>query len=186
MPKTIKNKFDENLTYEKLMEAHKESRKGKGYRNEVIEFNLKQEEYILWLYNSLKNQTYKHGGYKVFYITEPKLRKIEKSRYIDRIVHRWIVDNFLEPYYVPTFINTSYACLKNRGMHKAAIDVQSKHTSICYFDILMSNNTIIKIKAYDDLADLCYRNLEENYFINICGKLYQNYEVELIEFEVYL
>ena len=125
MPKTLRNKFDKNLTNEKLMEAHKKSRKGKGYRNEVIEFNLKQEEYLLWLYNSLKNQTYKHGGYKVFYITEPKLRKIEKSRYIDRIVHRWIVDNFLEPYFVPTFINTSYACLKDRGMHKAAIDVQN-------------------------------------------------------------
>ena len=125
MPKTIKNKFDKNLTYKKLMEAHRKSRKGKGYRDEVIEFNLKQEEYILWLYNSLKNQTYKHGGYKVFYITEPKLRKIEKSRYIDRIVHRWIVDNFLEPYFVPTFINTSFACLKNRGMHKAAIEVQN-------------------------------------------------------------
>ena len=79
------------------MTAHKKSRKGKGYRNEVIIFNLKQEEYIMWLYNLLKNMTYKHGGYKVFYITEPKVRKIEKSRYIDRIVHRWLVDNFLAP-----------------------------------------------------------------------------------------
>lgn len=125
MPKTLRNKYDEKLSYKNLMEAHKKSRRGKGYRDEVIEFNLKQEEYILWLLNSLKEQSYKHGGYKVFYITEPKLRKIEKSRYIDRIVHRWLVDNFLEPLYVPTFINTSYACLKERGMHRAAKDVQS-------------------------------------------------------------
>ena len=69
---------------------------------------------------------------------------------------------------------------------KNDVNLSSKHTSICYFDVLLNNNTIIKIKAHDDLADLCYRNLEENYFINICGKLYQNYEVELIEFEVYL
>ena len=68
---------------------------------------------------------YKHGGYSTFYVTEPKLRKIEKSIYIDRIVHRWVVDNFLEPYFVPTFINTSYACLKNKGMHKACLDVQN-------------------------------------------------------------
>ena len=60
----------------------------------------------------------------MFYISEPKLRKIEKSRYIDRIVHRWVVDNFLTPYFVPTFINTSYACLKGKGMHKACLEVQ--------------------------------------------------------------
>ena len=97
MPKTIRNKYKENLTYEKL-----------------------------------KNKTYKHGGYSEFYVTEPKVRKIEKSRYLDRIVHRWVVDNFLEPCYVPKFINTSYACLKERGMHRAALYVKDtmKHCKI--------------------------------------------------------
>ena len=56
MPKTLKNKYDEKLTYEKLMEAHIRSRKGKGYRKEIIEFNLKQEEYIMWLLEQLQNQ----------------------------------------------------------------------------------------------------------------------------------
>ncbi len=125
MPRKIRNEFDKKLSYESLMKAHKLSRKGKGYRKEIILFNLKQEDYIMWLYEKLKNGTYKHSGYAVFYVTEPKLRKIEKSIYIDRIVHRWVVDNFLEPYFVPTFINTSYACLKNKGMHKACLDVQN-------------------------------------------------------------
>ena len=124
MPKTIKNEYDKNLTYEKLMEAHIKSRKGKGYRKEIIEFNLKQEEYIMWLLEQLQKQKYKHGGYTTFYVTEPKLRKIEKSRYIDRIVHRWLVDNFLEPAFVPQFIRTSFACLKNKGMHRACLYVQ--------------------------------------------------------------
>lgn len=125
MPRTIRNEFDKKLSYESLMKAHKLSRRGKGYRKETILFNLKQEEYIMWLYERLKTGTYKHSGYTVFYVTEPKLRKIEKSIYLDRIVHRWVVDNFLEPYFVPTFISTSYACLKNKGMHKACLDVQS-------------------------------------------------------------
>ena len=88
MPNTVRNSYYKNLTYEKLMEAHIKSRKGKGYRNEIIKFNLKQEEYIIWLLEQLKTKKYKHGGYTTFYITEPKLRKIEKSKYIDRIVHR--------------------------------------------------------------------------------------------------
>ena len=45
-----------------------------------------------------------------FYVTEPKLRKIEKSRYMDRIVHTWLVENFLKPAFVPQFIPNSYAC----------------------------------------------------------------------------
>ena len=125
MPRTIRNEFNKKLSYESLIKAHKLSRKGKGYRKEIILFNLKQEEYIMWLYERLKSGTYKHSGYSIFYVTEPKLRKIEKSIYIDRIVHRWVVDNFIETYFVPTFISTSYACLKNRGMHKACLDVQN-------------------------------------------------------------
>ena len=41
---------------------------------------MKQEEYIMWLYEKLKNKTYKHSGYSEFYVTEPKLRTIEKSK----------------------------------------------------------------------------------------------------------
>ena len=82
MPKTIRNKYYKYLTFEKLMEAHEKARKGKGLRDEIILFNLKQEEYIFYLLDVLGNKSYKHGGYSTFYVTEPKLRKIEKSRYI--------------------------------------------------------------------------------------------------------
>ena len=126
MPRTIRNEFEQKLTYENLMQAHKLSRKGKGYRKDIILFNLKQEEYILWLYKELKNGTYTHGGYTEFYISEPKPRRIQKSRYIDRIVHRWIVDNFLEEYFISSFIHTTYACIKGRGMHKACLDLQAQ------------------------------------------------------------
>ena len=125
MPKTLRNKWNKCLTYEKLMEAHKLSKKSKGDRKEIILFNLKSEEYIHNLLEELKNNTYRPSMYTSFYIYEPKVRKIEKSKYIDRIVHRWLVDNFLEPSFVPQFINTSYACLKKRGMHKACLDVQT-------------------------------------------------------------
>ena len=146
MPKTIKNKYYEDLRYKKLIEAHKKSRKGKGYRKEIILFNLKQEEYVMWLLEKLQTKTYKHGGYSTFYVTEPKVRKIEKSRYIDRIVHRWLVDNFLEPSFVPQFLTTSYACLKNRGMHKACLDVQRamKHCKIIWNEYYILKMDIAK------------------------------------------
>ena len=124
MPKTIRNQFDKYLTYEKLMEAHLRCQKGKTNRNNVIKFNLKKEDYVWWLYKELKDRTYKHGKYVAFYVYEPKKRKIEAARYIDRVVHRWLVDTFLEPAFLPQFIENTYACIPGRGMHKAAKDLQ--------------------------------------------------------------
>jgi hypothetical protein len=50
-----------------------------------------------------------------------------------------------------------------------------------HFDVLLNNKTIIKVKAYDNMADLCYRKLKIDDFIN--GRLCDNYEVELCEVE---
>ncbi len=124
MAKTIRNLYDKELTYENLMKAHLQSRKNKNNKKDIILFNLKQEEYIKWLYEQLSNMTYKHGGYRTFYIYEPKKRKIESSRYMDRIVHTWYVNHFMEEYFIKQFIATSYACIKKKGMHKAAQEVQ--------------------------------------------------------------
>lgn len=124
MPKTIRKQFDKYLTYENLMISHQKSKKGKSAKESIVKFEMKKEEYLLWLYKNLKNQTYKHGTYKCFYVYDPKMRKIESARYIDRVVHRWYVDFFITPYFVPSFIPTTYACIKERGMHKCALDVQ--------------------------------------------------------------
>lgn len=124
MAKTIRNQFDKMLTYEKLEEAHKLCQKCKTTKREVILFNLKKEEYLNWLYEQLKSGEYRHGGYRIFYLTVPKRRKVQVSRYIDRIVHRWVVDNFLKEYFVNNFIYHSYACIKGKGMHNSVLAVQ--------------------------------------------------------------
>jgi RNA-directed DNA polymerase len=176
MAKTIRHEFDKYLTYENLMKAHLLSRKGKNYKNEVILFNLKQEEYIRWLYEQLKNGTYKHGGYRIFYIQYPKKRKIEASRYIDRIVHRWIVDSFLNRYFVSQFINTSYACIKNRGMHKASIDVQNvmKHCKRIwqnYYILKMDIRKYFQNIDKDILMKILKRKVKEEKLLNLLEKI---------------
>ena len=160
MAKWIRNKYDEILSYESLMRAHKLSCKGKKLRREVILFSLKEEEYIKYLYEKLNSGTYVHGKYSAFKVYEPKERFIEKAPYIDRIVHRWIVDNFLAPYYVPSFIKTTYACIKNRGMHKACLDVQN---AMKHCKRIWGNYYILKMdvrKYFDSIdKDILYRIL---------------------------
>ena len=169
MPKTIRNVYYKNLTYEKLLKAHLDARKGKGSRKEIILFNLKQEEYIKYLLERLENKTYKHGGYTVFYVTEPKLRKIEKSKYMDRIVHRWLVDNILKPYFIPRFIQTTYACIEGRGMHKACLDMQEmmKHCTRIW-----NNYYILKM----DIAKY-FDNIDKKILLDILKKRIKDKDV---------
>lgn len=176
MAKTIRNEFDKYLTYDNLMKAHILSRKGKTSRKEVILFDLKQEEYINWLLEQLKNGTYKHGGYREFYVYIPKKRKVESSRYMDRIVHRWLVDSFLKKYFESQFISTSYACIKGRGMHKSAIDIQDamKHCSriwgnyyILKMDVAKYFNSIDK----DILMEILERKIKDEKLLNLIRKI---------------
>ena len=169
MPKTIRNIYYKNLTYEKLLKAHLDARKGKGSRKEIILFNLKQEDYIKYLLEKLEDKTYKHGGYTVFYVTEPKLRKIEKSKYMDRIVHRWLVDNILKPYFIPRIIQTTYACIESRGMHKACLDMQKmmKHCTRIW-----NNYYILKM----DIAKY-FDNIDKKILLNILKKRMKDKDV---------
>ena len=124
MPKKIKNCFYKNLTFNKLMEAHKRARQHKTYKNEVIKFEMNLENNIINLLNNIKDKKYHLGKYYSFKVYEPKERIIKALPYRDRIVHQWYVEEFIKPYIVPKFISTSFACLKDKGTHKAVENVQ--------------------------------------------------------------
>ena len=119
MPKKIKNLFYKNLTFKKLLDAHYRARKNKAYKKDVILFEMNLENNIINLLNSIKNNNYKMGKYYDFKIFEPKERTIHSLPYRDRVVHQWYVEEFIKPYIVPKFINSSFACIIDRGTHKA-------------------------------------------------------------------
>ena len=124
MPKKIKNCFYKNLTFEKLMEAHKRARKHKTYKTELIDFELNLENNIINLRNRILTNTYRVGKYHSFKVYEPKERIIKALPYTDRIVHQWYVEEFVKPYIMPKFINQTFACIPERGTHKAVEQVE--------------------------------------------------------------
>lgn len=132
MPKTIRNVYDNAVSFKNLLKAHKKARKGKREKRKVILLELNLEKILLELEKELKMGTYIHGKYHSFKIFEPKERVIMASEYRDRIVHQWYVENFIKPYFVPQFIITSYAGIEGRGMHKASKDVQKGMRSARY------------------------------------------------------
>lgn len=124
MSKTIKNSFDKNLTFLKFLQAHDRASKGKKQKKEIILFEIDLETNIIKIINSIKKKQYKTGKYREFKVYEPKERIIKSLPYQDRIIHQWYVEEFIKPYFYPRFIKDTYACLDNRGTHKAVSQLQ--------------------------------------------------------------
>ena len=125
MPKRINNIFKHEITFTKLLEAHQKTKKGKRFKKQVIEFEMDLETNLLKIGRELINNTYQFSKYFEFTIYEPKERKIKTLDYRDRVVQTWYVENFLKPYFLPQFIEDSYACIEGKGTHKAVDKMQS-------------------------------------------------------------
>ena len=162
MSKTIKNCFDKSLTFEALLKAHKRAKKGKSLKREILMYEVDLETNLITLYDKLENSIYKQGKYREFYVYEPKERLIKSLPYVDRIVHQWYIGEFIKPYIMPRFIKDTFACIDNRGTHKAINVLQS------YMRKMKR-----KYKKYYILkCDIkkCFYNIDKNILLNIMKK----------------
>jgi len=90
---------------------------GKAKQYGVIEFRQHPDEYLMALYNMLRDKTYKTSPYTIFKIHEPKERIIYRLPFFpDRILHHAVM-NILERIFVATFTADTYSCIKKRGIH---------------------------------------------------------------------
>lgn len=115
--------YDAICDYEELYQSHLKARRGKRYREDVLRFSDNLEENLIELQNELIWQTYEVGRYRAFYVHEPKLRLVMALQYRDRVV-QWAIYRKLYPFYDKTFIEDSYACRIDKGVHKAVDRLQ--------------------------------------------------------------
>jgi len=115
---TYNNLFNKVCSYENLLRAFNNAKKGKTNLPYVIQFSENLTENLLQLQKELKSQAYKPAKLTRFIIKDPKLRVISKSIFRDRIVHHAIVQ-ILEPLIDPTFIYDSYANRVGKGTNMA-------------------------------------------------------------------
>lgn len=115
--------YEQIYDYENLYLAYLEARKGKRYRQDVLEFSANLEENLIQIQNELIWKMYKVGRYREFYVYEPKKRLIMALPFKDRVV-QWAVYRILNPLFDKTFIEHSYACRIGKGTHKAAHKLQ--------------------------------------------------------------
>ena len=55
----------------------------------------------------------------------------------------------------------------------------SLHISISKFYLKIDENTKVLVKAYDELADYCYKNFNRGDFISVYGKINDLIEIEI-------
>ncbi len=98
--------------------AWKEFLVGKKKRNDVAVFQGRLMDNIIDLQDELRNKTYCHGAYQAFNISDPKPRNIHKATVRDRLLHHLLYQETYK-YLDSHFINDSYSCRMDKGMHRA-------------------------------------------------------------------
>jgi len=110
--------FEDLISIDNLLQGFQEFTKGKRSKKDVQEFSFYLMDNIFNLHNDLVNKNYRHGGYQVFYICDPKPRIIHKATVRDRVLHHSVYRK-LYPFFDRTFISDSFSCRNNKGTHKA-------------------------------------------------------------------
>lgn len=116
-PETL---FDRIVSWDNLIAAWRQARKGKRSSHEVRVFEIDLESNLVNLHEHLQRGTWRPGEPRRFWVRDPKWREITAPPFADRIVHHAIV-RVIEPLFERRFIHDSYACRASKGTH-AAVD----------------------------------------------------------------
>lgn len=112
--------MQELCTMDNLIRGYEKSKHGKTYvHNMLVNKEFDPEQVLNKLQRDFYNGTYKTSPYTTFKVYEPKERLIFRLPYApDRIAHHCIM-NVMESFWVNKIPNTSYSCVKGRGVHGA-------------------------------------------------------------------
>lgn len=167
--KVYNNIFNEAISVENLFLSWKEFKKGKTNKQETLEFELNLEQNIFQIHKELKTQTYKHGPYTTFKISDPKPREINKASVKDRIVHHTVC-NILIKVFEPTFISNSFSCRKNKGTHKGVYKIEellrkvSKNNTNPCFVLKCDIKKFFENIDHDILLSILFKRIEDKEF----------------------
>lgn len=113
--KRIGNLYDRTYNMKNIIKAYDEVCRNTKNKRKV--FNYKQYKciYITRVYTILKNKEYTVGPYNVFYITDPKKRRIVSQGIQDKIVNHLVSREILYPALMPCLIEENVASRKGKG-----------------------------------------------------------------------
>ena len=210
--KRVNNLFETFISFENILFAYKKAFKGTNKNRETLSFYFNYENELIRLIEELKTGYYTPSPYRKFLIKDPKERIISVAPFRDRVVHHALV-NILEPIFEKRFYYHSYACRKDKGVHKAIhqaqtylksnkwylkSDISKYFASVDHsilFDIVQSK---IKDKKLLDLINLIISNgdtsgkglpignLTSQFFANVYLDIFDHFVKEIFQIKAYI
>lgn len=112
------NLWAQVTSWENLAEAARVAARGKRKRPDVARFVHELEPNLCELQRELEEGIYRPGGYRTFWMHDPKPRQISAASFRDRVVHHALT-RVLESVFEPRFTAHSFASRKGFGQHRA-------------------------------------------------------------------
>lgn len=106
-------------TLEQFILAVHRAALGKKSRPDVQRYIMNSFANTLKIRDAVRNGNYWPSPYHEFHVKDPKERLVQALPFADRIVHQWLVEEVIKPYFIPRFITDNYACIPGRGTHAA-------------------------------------------------------------------
>lgn len=109
--------YEQIYDWDNLLRAFRDAKRGKS-SDDLSAFDYDWESKLLEMQEQLREQRYCFGKYRQFEIYEPKQRTISCAPFRDRVLHHALC-NVIMPILEKSMIVDSYACRRNKGLHKA-------------------------------------------------------------------
>jgi RNA-directed DNA polymerase len=115
--KSYNNLWQKFISFNNLYNAYILAKKSKPRSFEITNYFFNYEKELFSLQKELITNNYVFGPYSTFKIYKPKERTIKFVSFKDRVLHH-AIQKIIEPIFEKSFIYDSYACRKNKGIHK--------------------------------------------------------------------
>ena len=168
-------RYSDVFSFSCLLAAFRKARRAKRGKGGEPELYLDLEGNLLRLSQQLRERTYQPDPYRYFPLRTPKNRVVSEASFRDRIVHHSLV-GALESVFEARFIETSYACRKEKGVHLALKDAHRAARRFPYFLKLDFEKYFDSIR-HDVLLDLLREQVADPGILWLCESLMKEAQV---------
>lgn len=120
---------NDTLPVSALFQAYYDCRITKRNSASALRFEERLERNLMDLYYELLAGEYRPGRSTVFVVEHPKVREVWAADFRDRIVHH-LLYNHIADRFLRRFIFDSYACIPNKGTHRAVARMEHFSRSV--------------------------------------------------------
>lgn len=161
--------WEQFISKENIASAFYASIKGKTHRKDVKRILESPDIHLQQILTTFEEGSWIPSPYTTKLIHDKnKIRELSiPPFYPDRIIHH-MINQILEPLFVPSFIKDTYQCIKGRGVHKAIKKAESNMQSGNWGYVLKVDirkfypnidNTILKQKIARKIKDTRFLNV---------------------------